>query len=324
VVRETAHRIDAAACDWIVKVDRGLTEAEQAAFEEWLAADTRRAGALARAQATWVYADRAQGLGASPAPRESQTDRLWRSVMPWASAAVFFVGLATAPWVWQGYARNHVATAPYEVRQVPLADGSRITLDTRSRVSVQYESATRLVRLESGEALFEVAKDPRRPFVVEVGIVRVRAVGTAFVVRRRSDRIVEVTVAKGTVDVWREATSSEPAVRLAAGNRIFVTPEEIAKPVALTDAQLQQAVSWKAGFIDLNGRTLGDAAAELNRYNGRIVVIADPRLAAQTVVGRFQATDPTAFVTAAAAMLDAQVRTDGDQLILEPRPSPQK
>jgi len=95
-------------------------------------------------------------------------------------------------------------------------------------------------------------------------------------------------------------------------------------PVKLTDAQLARAVAWSVKVIDLDGRTLGDAAAELNHYNSRTVVIADPRLAAQTVVGRFQATDPMAFAAAAATMLDAHVRIDGDRVILEPGPSPQK
>jgi len=323
-VRETAQTIDAAASAWVVRVDRGLTEAERMALEKWLAADSRCTGALARAQATWVHADRAQVFRTSDKLRESPGARLWRRTIPWASAAAVLLSVATTFWIWQGYARTNPATAMGEIRQVPLADGSRLTLDERSRVSVQYETATRRVRLESGEALFEVAKDPKRPFVVQAGNIRVRAVGTAFVVSRHTDGDVEVTVSEGTVDIWRETTSPEPAVRLAAGNRTLVTTETIAEPVKLTDAQLARAVAWSVKVIDLNGRTLGDAAAELNRYNRRTVVIADHRLAAQTVVGRFQATDPMGFAAAAATMLDAHVRIDGDRLILEPGPSPQK
>jgi transmembrane sensor len=245
--------------------------------------------------------------------------------MPWTSAATVLLGLATAFWAWQGHARtDNPATAMGEIRQVPLADGSRLTLDELSRVSVQYETATRRVRLEFGEVLFEVAKDPKRPFVVQAGNIRVRAVGTAFVVRRHTDGDVEVTVSEGTVDIWRETSGSEPAVRLAAGNRTLVTTKAVAVPVKLTDAQLARAVAWSVKVIDLDGRTLGDAAAELNHYNSRTVVIADQRLAAQTVVGRFQATDPMAFATAAATMLDAHVRIDGDRVILESGPSPQK
>jgi transmembrane sensor len=323
-MRESGRSIDAAASVWVVKIDRGLCETESAKLEEWLAGDPRRAGALARAQAVWVHADRAQVYRNASELRDSRAARAWRSAIPWASAAAVVLGLATVFLAWQGYSQTHLATKLGEIRRVPLADGSHITLDTQSRVSVRYEPAARLVRLETGEALFEVAKDPGRPFVVQAGNTRVRAVGTAFIVRRHSDTDIEVTVTEGTVDVWRETSPPEPAIRLAAGKRTLATPQEIAQPQELTGAQLAGALAWEGGFIDLNGRTLGDAAAEFNRYNRQVVVISDPRLSAQTVVGRFQATNPLAFVTAAAAMLDAHVRTEGDRLILEARPRTQK
>lgn len=323
-MRESAATIDAAASTWVTRIDRGLTEVEQATLEEWLAGDTRRVGALARAQATWLRVERAKVFRGARELGESPIERFRRKAVPCLSAAAMLLGLAIAVWVWQGYTRTHLTTATGEIRQVRLADGSQVTLGTRSRVSLQYESRTRRVRLESGEALFEVAKDANRPFIVQAGNVRVRAIGTAFDVRRRSDRDVEVTVTDGTVDVWRETTNPEPAVRLPAGRRTLVTAQEIAEPEELTAVQLARAVEWKTGMIDFNGRTLAEAAAELNRYNHQTIVIADAALASQRVVGRFQATDPRAFASAAAAMLNAHVRTDGDQLILEPGPSPRK
>jgi transmembrane sensor len=323
-MRENARVIDEAAADWVIRVDRGLTEAERSALEHWLAGDARRAGALARAQAAWVHVDRAQVYRSANELREQPAARRRRLATPWAVAAAVLLSLATGLTLWHDYFRTHLSTAIGEIRQVPLADGSRITLDTRSRVSVHYKASTRLVRLDAGEALFEVAKDPNRPFVVQAGNIRVRAVGTAFVVRRHSDVDVEVTVTQGTVDVWRETTSPEPAIRLAANNRTESTSKEIAAPKELTVTQLARATAWEAGIIDLNGLTLGEAAAEFNRYNDLAVVINDSSLANQTVVGHFQANDPTAFVNAAAAMLNARVRTDGDRLILEPRLRAQK
>ncbi len=320
-MRETSQAIDVAASQWVVRLDRGLCDSEQAALDEWLAGDSRRTGALARAQAAWVYVDRAQVFRSAGELRESRIERRWRLALPYASAALVVVGLLTTFLVWRGYAQTHLATAAGEIRRAPLADGSRVTLDTRSRLIVRYEPATRLVVLESGEALFEVAKNTKRPFVVQAGNVRVRAVGTAFVVRRASGDDVEVTVTEGTVDVWRQTTSPEPAVRLRAGSRTLATSKEIAAPAPLNSAKLEEAVAWTSGVIDLKGQTLGEAAAEFNRHNREVVVIADPSLAAQTVVGRFEATNPRAFVTSAAAMLDAQERTDGERLILE-RKSP--
>jgi transmembrane sensor len=324
VRRERAHTIDVTAAAWAVRIDRGLDENEQSLLEDWLAGDARRAGALARAQAAWVGADRARVCRTAGGLRESAARKTWRFAVPWASAAAVLIGLTLGYQAWQGYARTHLATAIGEIRQVPLADGSRVTLDTLSRVSVSYEPATRLVRLESGEALFNVAKDPGRPFVVQAGDTRVRAVGTAFIVRRHADGTVEVTVTQGTVDVWRETSVPGAAVRLAAGNRTVATPQAIAQPQPLSHAELAGAVAWETGIIDLNGRTLGDAAAEFNRYNHEAVVISDPQLAAQKVVGRFEAGNPAAFVAAAAAMLGGHVRTDGERLILEPGAGLQK
>jgi transmembrane sensor len=323
-MRKTGRAIDTAASEWVVKLDRRLTSAEQAALETWLAGDTRCMGALARAQAGWMYVDRARVFRTAGELRESRTERRWRMARPWASAAAVLLCLATTAFVWQRYAQTHLATSLGEIRRASLADGSYVTLDTRSRVSVRYESDTRFVVLESGEALFEVAKNSKRPFVVQAGNFRVRAVGTAFIVRRRSDDDVDITVTQGTVDVWRQASGPEPAVRLTSGTHTKATPKQIAPPAQLSATQLTEATAWTTEVIDLNGRTLGEAAAEFNRYNRQTVVISDPELAAQAVVGRFDAKDPNAFVTAAAAMLGANARTDGDRLILEPRPTRKK
>jgi transmembrane sensor len=323
-MRENADTIEAAAAEWVVRIDRRLTDGEQAALEEWLTTDPRRTGALARAQAGWVYMDRSQVYRAAGELRESPTARRRRMAVPWASAAAVLVAVAAALWAWQGYSGTHIATARGEIRQLNLPDGSRVTLDTLSRVSVHYESATRLVRLEAGQAMFEVAKDRLRPFIVQAGNLRVRAVGTAFVIDRRSATSVDVIVTHGIVDVWREAGSPEPAVRVEAHKRLLATPAQVTQPQELTAGQLAGAVAWENGVIDLNGRTIGEAAAEFNRYNARTIVIRDPALASQTVVGQFQTTDPVAFVTAAAAMLDAHVRTEGDRLILESRSTAQK
>jgi transmembrane sensor len=322
-VRESAQTIDAAASDWAVRIDRGLTTEETIAFEEWLAGDTRRAGALARNEAGWLHADRGQAfLGASEL-RNPRMARRSAFARPWLAAAGFFL-ITFAFWAWHAHSVTHFATAAGEIRQVPLLDGSLITLGKQTRIALAYEPSTRRVRLESGEALFEVAKDPSRPFVVEGGDVRIRAVGTAFLVNRRPDGAVEVTVTKGIVDVWRETPSPEPATRLSAGKRTLVTAREIAPPRQLTDAQLAEAAELDTGAIELEGRTLAEAAAEFNLVNHTTVVINDAQLANHKLIGRLDASNPEAFVHAAAAMFDAHIRTDGDQLILEPGPAPEK
>jgi transmembrane sensor len=321
-VRESAQIIDEAASDWAVRIDRGLTSEETIALEQWLAGDTRRVGALARNEAAWVDADRGRAFLGISALRNPRAGHRSAFASPWLAAAGLLLTIAF--WAWHAHSVTHLATAAGEVRQVPLVDGSLITLGKETRIALAYEPSTRRVRLESGAALFEVAKDPSRPFVVEGGDVRIRAVGTAFLVDRRVDGAVEVTVTKGIVDVWRQTTSPEPATRLSAGKRMLVTAREIAPPRQLTDAQLAEAAELGSGAIELKGRTLAEAAAEFNLVNHRTVVINDDQLAGRKVVGRLDARNPEAFVHAAAAMFDAHVRTDGDQLILEPGPAPEK
>jgi transmembrane sensor len=320
-VRESAQTIDAAASDWVVRIDRGLTAEEGSALEQWLAGDTRRVGALARNEAGWMHADRGRAfLGASELRKPQTADRSIFAT-PWLATAAGIL-LTIAFWVWHAHSVTHLATTAGEVRRVPLVDGSLITLGNQTRIAIAYEPSTRRIRLESGAAMFEVAKDPSRPFVVEGGDVRIRAVGTAFLVDRRPDGAVEVMVTKGIVDVWRETTSPEPATRLAAGKRTLVTAREIAQPRQLTDAQLAKATELDSGAIELKGRTLAEAAAEFNLMNHTRVVINDVELANHKVIGRLEARNPKAFVYAVAAMFDAHVRTDGDQLILEPGPAP--
>jgi transmembrane sensor len=325
-MRESARNLEADAAEWVIRIDRGLAPHEREALERWLDGDTRRKGALARAQAVWLQAERARVYRneitlSDPRTHVDAVEHHGR-VRGWvwwaAAAAMLVIGLPGTYLAWQSYETHHLATIVGEIRAIPLEDGSRVTLDTATRVAVRFQRSTRVVQLESGMAQFVVMKDPTRPFVVFAGHTRVRAIGTAFMVRVRSDDNVEVTVTQGAVDVWRDNSGPEPAIRLEAGNRTLTTAAEIEPPQSLTGAQLAGATAWEEGVIDLNGRSLGEAAREFNRYNRQTVVINDARLAAQTTVGRFQADNPLAFVNAAAAMLGARVRVEGDRLILEP------
>lgn len=323
-MRENADSIDVTASEWVAKIDRGLTNGEQIALEHWLAADTRRGGALARAQTVWQDLDRAQVFRIADEQGRVPVAAKGRGTKAAACFAAIAATAIVSAAAWFVLNRNHLSSTVGEIRQIPLNDGSRVTLDTGSRIDVEYRAETRTVRLESGEALFEVAKDAKRPFVVQAGNVRVRALGTAFLVRRRSDDDIDVTVTKGTVEVWSESRRPQTAVRLVAGTGTSLRGGAIAPPQDLTATQIERAIDWKSGVVNLDGRTLGEAAAEINRYNRRHVIIPDPHLAAQPLVGNVSSSDPAAFAEAAAAMFDARVRSDGDSLVLETVPASQK
>jgi transmembrane sensor len=323
-MRESAEAIDVEATKWVSRMDRGLTEEEESALADWLSADTRHRGAFTRAKAVWGNLDRAQVFRIADDVRRApeRPGARGAKLVVYATAALVLIMAGAAGWF--GYNRNRVSTIVGEIRQVPLADGSRVTLDTRSQIKVEFASSNRLVRLESGEALFEVAKDPKRPFVVEAGRIHVRAVGTVFLVRRLSDSDVDVIVTKGAVDVWSDADPPRTAERLSAGSRVSLDGNKIAPAQKLTAQQVEQAVDWKSGIVDLDGRTLGDAAAEINRYNSLHIEIPDPHLAEKTLVGSVSSSDPVAFADAAAAMFGARVRLENDRLILDSVAAPLK
>jgi transmembrane sensor len=316
-MREPADVIDAQACGWVSRFDRGLSKDEQAALSAWLAADSRHCGAFARARAVWRDLDRAQVFHIAEELRQapSATERRHKLPGRWAAAAALLLVSVAAIAGWYLYPRDAVSTAAGEVRQFPLPDGSRVVLDARSRIRVQFEPATRLVRLESGQALFEVAKDATRPFIVVAGEYRVRAVGTAFLVSVESASQAQVTVTKGTVQVWSD---TEPTPRqLSAGGHVELDRGKIRPSEELTPKEVQRLVDWRSGLLDLTGKSLAQAIAELNRYNRLHIEVADPQLGSEPLVGEVGDSDPEAFADAAAAMLGAHVRRDGDRLILD-------
>jgi transmembrane sensor len=315
-VRETADTIDAQASSWVSRIDRGLVAHEEASLSEWLSIDSRHVGALARARAVWRDLDRAQVFRIADAQRRTSADERKRPRIAhpkWVAAAIMLLAMGVAGWLW--YPRHQVSTAAGEVRQIPLSDGSRVTLDARTRIDVEFAPSARLIKLESGQALFEVAKDNRRPFVVLAGQYHVRAVGTAFLVSRNGASDAEVTVTKGTVEIWSDADPIAQSV--SVGGHSSLACGKIAPAEILTPKQLERLIGWRSGMLDLTGKTLAQAANEFNRYSNLRIEIADPQLASETLVGEVSSSDPGAFAEAAAAMLGARVRRDGDRLILD-------
>lgn len=314
--RESSADIDAAAAAWAARVDRGpLSDQEQAALEAWAAQDPRRAGAYARAMAVSAHMDRAAGLGADfapalhPAAKAADRRRLLATGGLLAAASV--VGAV-------GYGalslKGRLSTAKGDIRRAPLEDGSAVTLNTDTAIRAAFDGQLRRVDLLRGEALFDVAKDSARPFVVVAGDVRVRAVGTSFTVRTRADGEVGVIVREGVVEVWRgpERRSGGEPVRLAAGHAVQVASAGALSPTTVGSAAIDRALAWRQGQIDLDGLTLGQAADEFARYSDRRIVIDDPTVAKLKMTGLFSANDPDGFAKAAALSLGLRATTEAD------------
>src|SRR5690606_2011811 len=157
-----------------------------------------------------------------------------------------------------------------EVKVTPLADGSVMTLNTASRVVVTFSDTQRSIRLLEGEALFDVARDAARPFVVAAGEARVRAVGTSFMVRRLGDAPVQVLVREGIVEVSRNAGNATPGpVRVAANTRAVESSSSVTPVAAMPvePAVIRRELAWREGRIAFQGETLGQAAAQFSRYS---------------------------------------------------------
>lgn len=183
------------------------------------------------------------------------------------------------------YSTGQFATSTGEHMEVKLADGSRVSLGARTRLSVDFTRTDRRLRLDSGEAFFEVSKDPRRPFRVQALHGVITAVGTAFNVRATDDRIT-VAVTEGTVDV-RESTavpSTDGAVstpsherRLRSGEQLTFSAQRALPPVekaALSHVDAEQAVSWRNGWLVYRDEPLRYVIADVARYTSRHVALS--------------------------------------------------
>lgn len=281
------------AARWVARMGRSdwgaIHEAELAA---WMSRNPRAQGELLRAQAAWISCDpETIALGQRPSvPARSWPRR--RAVLAGGAAAM--AASISALLFYNGSASGY-DTGLGEIRRVALADGSTAAINTDSKIAVNFDTRLRNVRLDKGEAWFQVKPDRARPFLVEAGAVRVRAVGTAFSVRRREDG-AEIIVTEGIVAVWTDANANEP-VSAKAGMQLFMPDRpSVQRPVAL-EAASGASLSWRSGQIELVARPLADAAAEFNRYNRRKLIIGDPAIASEEVDGIFRTDDPEGFAT---------------------------
>lgn len=325
-------RISEEAAQWAVRIHGGaLTPQEQSELDAWVAADVRHEGALARARAAWLDLDRLAALAAGrplpaqppPAPRTHAPGRRARFFAHrWVSIALIAslgaISLLTTVWLVSDAAADTYVSGVGELRKVPLADGSTMILNTSTDTRVRFDANERSVRLTSGEALFEVAKDPTRPFVVHTGNVTVTAVGTAFVVRKEGSGRVNVMVTEGVVEIKRPDTM-QPVQRIAANQRATVSPSDPIRVEQVRPRDAERKLAWRAGMIAFDNEPLVSAIAEFNRYSTRHVVIDDPALSARTITGIFRVTDIDEFAQTTAAALNADVSNEGETIHIRPR-----
>jgi transmembrane sensor len=337
---EDSRQIEDIAADWLARRDGDDWSAgDQAELEVWLQAATAHRVALLRLEAAWQQADRLKVLGAGIPAGVVPSAGAWQA-SPFferraatsavvvdaatrrrpryrAMAAVLLLGVAVAAgWFFWSLSGSSYSTEVGGLAAVPMSDGSKVTLNTDSEIRVAVTEIERRVDLRHGEAYFEVAKDPSRPFVVQVGDKRVVAVGTKFSVRRTQDDF-RVVVTEGRVRV--EASSGlgpgTPAAELVAGtvgrsDGGGTLIQE--KPLA----EIEEYLSWRSGYLVFRDMTLGDAVAEFNRYNTHKIVIEDPAVAAIRIGGNFRSTNVDAFVRLLELGFPIRASRENGQIIL--------
>ena len=312
------------AAAWYARLHADDARSEDAAaLDRWMRDDAANALAWRDVRDTDMALDlirddpaiaalRAEAVGnAAPA-------RDWRRA---AIAAALFVtvGVGTVAIVGRnGDAPTPAAPAPLRyaaadaIRRVALTDGSVVTLDAGSAIDVAAMGAQRRIVLRSGRAGFAVAKDPAHPFVVAAGTASVTALGTHFTVERRgADVAVALTEGRVRVDTPAGSRTMSPGQVLStAGGR-----------QRLDDRGAEGAAEWQDGRLTFAATPLRDVVAQLQRYDRRRIVIADPGLAAHPYSGSLKTQGGTdALVAALEAYRIARVtRRDADRIELAPR-----
>jgi len=308
---EPSNTINDEACEWAVRIDRGLSEEEQADLAGWVGADTRRHGALVRARAAWSLLDRARALGSSSDEEEvEEREEAALPAQPRTRRQLFQLGggiaaMAVGATAWRIWsAGEQFATAMGEVRRLPLEDGSLAMVNSGSGIRVAFSSSRRDIELSHGEAWFKVAKNKARPFTVAAGKVHVQAVGTEFNVRRYG-AYSEVIVTEGVVKIWSAAAANGPLM-VQAGSRARIGEFGGVEVDELSAASMDQQLAWREGRIILDDMALSAAAAEFNRYN-KVKLEIDPALADQRVVGWFRFDELDEFANASATLTGGRV-----------------
>lgn len=227
---------------------------------------------------------------------------------------------------WFNTQHNVYSTATGEQRSLTLADGTTVELNSQSRIRLRYSDAERRIELMQGQALFHVAKNRTRPFIVATGDTQVRAVGTEFDVYRKQSATI-VTVVEGKVAVssdgvrGQDGTPSEatdkPPTLLAAGEQLAIHSKQLTRTAR---PDIGAATAWTQKRLVFEDTPLQDVAEEFNRYNLKPLRIEDPALQHLGISGLYSSTEPTTLIAFLAAQPTIQVtETDEEFLITRKR-----
>lgn len=316
---DDARREDAAA--WVVRVEAGeLGEAEAVAFDTWLSAMPENALAFDAALAvSHAYAAAGEHVARHLSDRRARPAVGRRAFLGFgAVAAAAALAVVIAPQFSQSNIDTY-ATAKGQRSTIRLADGSTIDLNGGTRLSVSLGRDGRHVSLAEGQAVFDVAHDARRPFLIDVGDRVVRVVGTQFDVRRLDGKL-SVTVARGAVEVRPTGGAAGKAYRLHPGQRLDHIDGEAATRVAA--AEPAEVLGWRSGRLVYRQQPLSEVVADLNQQFSTPIHIDDPELAAAPISGVLVLDDQAAVIRRLALLVPITAVRSGPGVVLKRNPAP--
>lgn len=321
-----------AASEWCIRLSEGdMTDAEWAAFEDWHAG-TGNSERLKRATAVWhmcgdiadapeIITMRTEALtrynDANRARWTWSAGTRWTSMVGVAAAVALVFGSVV---FLRGGTDTVYETSIGERRIASLSDGSRLSLDAATNVGVTIEDGVRAVELRQGRALFDVAKDPLRPFTVAAGDKLIVAIGTSFSVELVGGE-VRVNLYEGQVEI-RDRTDIAAAAKPSAIRQMLAPGQGLvdklgdAAPGRIASIAADQSLAWEQGTLSFENEFLASAVERMNRHSDVTIRLGSSSIATLRVDGEFQAGETDAFVEGIAAVHGLKARRSAGEVIL--------
>jgi transmembrane sensor len=294
------------AADWLQRVNsEGIADAELSQWLEWYSQneDNRRAFDQADSFFKSLRAmppsgkDALRKLAATKAAGvAARRTRARARLLPWSLAALLLIGVTAALWQlqWVPFSSQTHRTARAEHRKLELPDGSIAVMGAQSALQIDFDSGRRTLKVVSGEAFFQVKRDPLRPFVVEAWPATVTAIGTAFDVQRTADRVT-VAVIEGAVEVQQAESSAASGTRgrtrVSAGERAVlsaISRTRLSSELKVTPVDPAAAIGWQSGQLSFAGEPLSGVIETVNRYSKRRILIRNASVGRMTFTGTVQ------------------------------------
>jgi transmembrane sensor len=310
-------RAEAAA--WMARLrDEQRGPEVETEFRHWLGQSEEHQRAFHRMTQVWQQAGKIRMRAQAAVPATPMNRSRFSPLAAAVAAALVLTFIASLYWRDDAF-----TTAVGQQRVQVLRDGTRVALNTDTRIEVNYDEHFRRVRLVRGEARFDVSKRPTWPFLVSAGDEEIRALGTSFIVRHDNDQDLSVTLVDGRVTVAPvgrdgEAPQQAPQV-LVPGQRLIISRHR----ASIVDRpELGRVTAWERGRVEFDATPLGDATTEMNRYNTTRVLVADTEIAQLRIGGVFRAGDSEEFVKIVTAALGLHAERNGANIMLSRSPTP--